>query len=96
MLLLRGEWREAVRAIMAGRAGERPEALAARRAYLDHGDVRAALAGIHRSAVAERAILEVRAALFARRACPDMHCRNSALSCRASQGSCMRVSGLSR
>ncbi len=86
MLLLRGEWREAVRAIMAGRAGERPEALAARRAYLDHGDVRAALAGIHRSAVAERAILEVRAAVCARRVRSNMHCRSSALSCSASQG----------
>ncbi len=95
VLLLRGEWREAVRAIMAGRAGERPEALAARRAYLDHGDVRAALAGIHRSAVAERAILEVRAAVCARRVRSNMHCRSSALSCSASQGGCIRVSGLS-
>ena len=59
-LLLRGEWREAVRAIMAGRADERPEALAARRAYLDRGDVHAALGGIHHNAVAERAILEAR------------------------------------
>ena len=59
-LLLRGEWREAVRAIMAGRVDERPEALAARLAYLDRGDVNAALAGIHRGAVAERAILGVR------------------------------------
>ncbi|KAK9845240.1 hypothetical protein WJX81_000864 [Elliptochloris bilobata] len=57
-LLLRGEWREAVRAIMAGRASERPEAAEARRAYLDRGDVHAALAGLHRGAVAERAILE--------------------------------------
>ena len=59
-LLLRGEWREAVRAIMAGRADERHEATAARRAYLDRGDVHAALGGIHHNAVAERAILEVR------------------------------------
>ena len=59
-LLLRGEWREAVRAIIAGRADERPEALAARRAYLDRGDVHAALGGIHHNAVAERAILEAR------------------------------------
>ena len=44
---------------MAGRADERPEALAARRAYLDRGDVHAALGGIHQHAVAERAILEV-------------------------------------
>lgn len=57
-LLLQGKWQDAVRAIMRGRDDERPEWRAARDAYLDKGDIQAALRALPQFMVAERSLLE--------------------------------------
>jgi tRNA pseudouridine13 synthase len=57
--LMRGEWAEAVRHIVAPGPLAWPDVAAAAAAYLDRGDAQAALAGMPPHAVAERAVLGV-------------------------------------
>ena len=71
-MLLRGEWPDAVCAILAERAGDRPHVAAARQMWLQGGDAAAAAAAMPRQMVAERAVLQV----------PSLWC------CTAGQRSC--------
>lgn len=57
--LLRGDWKEAVRCIMAPAPHARPEVIEACKAYLDGGDAAAALASMPHYLVGERALLGV-------------------------------------
>ena len=59
-MLLRGEWKAAVSAILASRPGEPAEVSAARQLFLESGDASAAAAAMPRHMVAERSILQVR------------------------------------
>eukprot|EP00775_Hariotina_reticulata_P008044 gene8044-8239_t len=56
--LLRGEWAEAVRLIMAGSPNERPLYRAARDLYMEQGDIQGALKGLPTFFVGERAVLQ--------------------------------------
>ena len=57
--LIRGNWEAAVQLIMAGHEGEREDSAAARRLFLEAGDVAGALKQMPRHQTVERAILEV-------------------------------------
>ena len=57
--LLKGQWEEAVRLIMQPSSHERADSEAAKKLYLDQGDILGALKAIPRHCVAESAILEV-------------------------------------
>lgn len=59
LLLLKGEWKEAVRLIMQPHEGERDDNDRARKAFLDEGDISGALKLMQRHLTAERSILEV-------------------------------------
>lgn len=56
-LLLKGQWEAAARLILAGPKADRPDIAAARAAFLEKGDVKAALRGLPKFLTAERAIL---------------------------------------
>eukprot|EP00891_Asterochloris_glomerata_P003047 jgi/Astpho2/3047/e_gw1.00051.10.1_t len=56
--LVLGQWEDAVKAIMMPHAGEREDAQAARRLYLDKGDISGALRGMPQFLQAERAVLQ--------------------------------------
>ncbi|KAI9466883.1 tRNA pseudouridine synthase D [Lactarius psammicola] len=58
LALLQSDWHLAVSLILRPRPGEHPDVLAARRAWLDDGDLDRALALLPRRVVAERCILE--------------------------------------
>lgn len=58
LALLKSDWHLAVSLILRPRPGEHPDVLAARRAWLDDGDLDRALALFPRRVVAERCILE--------------------------------------
>jgi tRNA pseudouridine13 synthase len=58
LALLKSDWHLAVSLILRPRPGEHPDVLAARRAWLDDGDLDRALALLPRRVVAERCILE--------------------------------------
>lgn len=58
-MLLKGEWKEAVRLIMQPHEGERDDNDRARKAYLEEGDISGALKLMQRHLTAERSILEV-------------------------------------
>ncbi|KAJ3566416.1 hypothetical protein NP233_g7023 [Leucocoprinus birnbaumii] len=58
LILLRSEWQKAVDLILSKRHGEHPDVVAAREAWLDHGDLERALELMPRRVVAERCILE--------------------------------------
>ena len=58
--LLKGQWEEAVRLIMQPSSHERADSQAAKKLYLEQGDIPGALKAIPRHCVAESAILEVR------------------------------------
>ena len=57
--LLKGQWEEAVRLIMQPSSHERADSEAAKKLYLDQGDILGALKAIPRHCVAESAILQV-------------------------------------
>jgi tRNA pseudouridine13 synthase len=58
LALLQSDWHKAVSLILQPRPGEHPEVVAAREAWLIHGDLEKALNLMPRRAVAERCILE--------------------------------------
>jgi tRNA pseudouridine13 synthase len=58
LALLKSDWHLAVSLILRPRPGEHPDVLAARRAWLDDGDLDRALELLPRRVVAERCILE--------------------------------------
>ncbi|KAH9077316.1 tRNA pseudouridine synthase D [Lactarius deliciosus] len=58
LALLKSDWHLAVSLILRPRPGEHPDVLAARRAWLDDGDLDRALTLLPRRVVAERCILE--------------------------------------
>ena len=58
LALLKSDWHLAVSLILRPRPGEHPDVLAARRAWLDDGDLDKALELLPRRVVAERCILE--------------------------------------
>ena len=58
LALLKSDWHLAVSLILRPRPGEHPGVLAARRAWLDDGDLDKALELLPRRVVAERCILE--------------------------------------
>jgi tRNA(Glu) U13 pseudouridine synthase TruD len=58
LALLKSDWHLAVSLILRPRPGEHPDVLAARRAWLDDGDLDRALELFPRRVVAERCILE--------------------------------------
>ena len=58
LALLQSDWHKAVSLILQPRHGEHPDVAAARKAWLDDGDLDKALELMPRRVVAERAILE--------------------------------------
>lgn len=58
LAILKGEWQTAVSLILRTRPGEHPEVVAARKAWLEEGDLDKALELMPRRVVAERCILE--------------------------------------
>lgn len=58
LALLQSQWQKAVDMILSKRHGEHPDVVAAREAWLDHGDLDRALELMPRRVVAERCILE--------------------------------------
>jgi tRNA pseudouridine13 synthase len=58
LALLQSDWHKAVSLILQPRHGEHPDVAAARKAWLDDGDLDRALELMPRRVVAERAILE--------------------------------------
>lgn len=58
LAILKSDWQCAIDLILSLRPGEHPEVEAARRAWLDDGDLDTALALMPRRVVAERCILE--------------------------------------
>lgn len=58
LAFLKSEWQKAVDLILSKRAGEHPDVVAAREAWLLHGDLETALELMPRRVVAERCILE--------------------------------------
>ena len=58
MAILKSEWQNAISLILRVRPGEHPEVVAARKAWLEDGDVDRALELMPRRVVAERCILE--------------------------------------
>lgn len=58
LAILKSEWQNAVSLILRVRPGEHPEVVAARKAWLEDGDLDRALELMPRRVVAERCILE--------------------------------------
>ena len=56
--LIKGNWKEAVRLLMSGHEGERADSAAARKLFLEDGDIAGALKQMPRHLTVERAILE--------------------------------------
>lgn len=58
LAFLKSDWHQAISLILRPRPGEHPEVVAARKAWLDEGDLDKALELMPRRVVAERCILE--------------------------------------